>query len=114
MPTFCLRVALSSLQSGGLRFVARPRAVIVVLLRCACPLFTCLCSQLWLNEGFATWAGWLAVDDKFPEWQTWDQFLSSEGYTAFTADAMLSSHPIEIPFHDPKLINQARKHTGED
>ena len=46
------------------------------------------------------------MDDKFPEWQTWDQFVSTEAARALTTDAMLSSHPIEIPIHDPKLINQ--------
>ena len=27
--------------------------------------------ELWLNEGFATWAGWLAVDHIYPEWEIW-------------------------------------------
>jgi aminopeptidase 2 len=26
-------------------------------------------AELWLNEGFATWVGWLAVDHLFPEWK---------------------------------------------
>ena len=54
-------------------------------------------SELWLNEGFATWVGWLAVDhihpgkllmpvlemdsclvvaaNKFAEWKVWSQFV---------------------------------------
>jgi aminopeptidase N len=31
-----------------------------------------------LNEGFATWVGWLAVDHIFPEWKVWEQFVSNE------------------------------------
>ncbi len=68
-----------------------------------------LVSQLWLNEGFATWAGWLAVDAQFPEWCVWDQYLSNAGNSALCTDAMLSSHAIEIPIADPKLIDQVSR-----
>jgi hypothetical protein len=32
-------------------------------------------NELWLNEGFATWVGWLAVDHLHPEWNVWGQFV---------------------------------------
>ena len=32
-------------------------------------------SDLWLNEGFATWVGWLAADHLFPEWDIWTEFV---------------------------------------
>lgn len=32
-------------------------------------------NELWLNEGFATWVGWLAVDYLHPDWKVWSQFL---------------------------------------
>ena len=52
-------------------------------------------NELWLNEGFATWVGWYAVDhlypgkffvkndalaqawltDLFADWQVWSQFV---------------------------------------
>jgi len=32
-------------------------------------------NELWLNEGFATWAGWFAVDHLHPEWKVWSQFV---------------------------------------
>lgn len=31
-------------------------------------------SELWLNEGFATWVGWNAIDHFHPERQIWSQF----------------------------------------
>ena len=31
-------------------------------------------NDIWLNEGFATWAGWLAVDHFHPDWNIWRQF----------------------------------------
>ena len=30
-------------------------------------------NDLWLNEGFATWVGWLGVDHIFPQWDVWTQ-----------------------------------------
>ena len=32
-------------------------------------------NEIWLNEGFATWVGWLAVDHLHPDWEVWSQFV---------------------------------------
>jgi aminopeptidase N len=32
-------------------------------------------NDLWLNEGFATWVGNLAVDFLYKEWDAWPQFV---------------------------------------
>ena len=34
-------------------------------------------NELWLNEGFATWVGWLAIDHLHPDWNIWAQFVVS-------------------------------------
>lgn len=33
-------------------------------------------NELWLNEGFATWVGWLATDHLHPDWNVWGQFVT--------------------------------------
>jgi puromycin-sensitive aminopeptidase len=53
-------------------------------------------SQLWLNEGFATFVGQLATDHIFPEWDMWTLFVNDYQSTAFSLDSLKSSHPIEV------------------
>ena len=47
-------------------------------------------NELWLNEGFATWVGWLATDKLHPDWNVWPQFVSEGMQTAFTLDSLRS------------------------
>ncbi|KAL1923606.1 uncharacterized protein VTP21DRAFT_8586 [Calcarisporiella thermophila] len=63
-------------------------------------------SDLWLNEGFATWGGWLAVDKEFPEWDVWTQFVTGVLQSGLRLDALRSSHPIEVPVRDASDIQQ--------
>ncbi|KAL1915149.1 uncharacterized protein VTP21DRAFT_7630 [Calcarisporiella thermophila] len=63
-------------------------------------------SELWLNEGFATWVGWFAVDKIFPDWDIWTQFIMDELQSGLRLDALRSSHPIEVPVRDPAEIHQ--------
>ncbi|KAK4222805.1 putative aminopeptidase [Podospora fimiseda] len=62
--------------------------------------------ELWLNEGFATWAGWLATDHLHPEWDVWPQFINEGMDQAFTLDAVRSSHPIQVEVRDALDVNQ--------
>ncbi|KAI3640726.1 hypothetical protein MIR68_001604 [Amoeboaphelidium protococcarum] len=63
-------------------------------------------SDLWLNEGFATWAGWLATDHVFPEWKVWTQFVNDDFQRGLNLDSLKSSHPIEVPVKNPAEIHQ--------
>jgi len=63
-------------------------------------------NELWLNEGFATWVGWLATDKIHPDWNVWPQFVSEGMQTAFTLDSLRSSHPIEVPVRDALDVDQ--------
>ncbi|KAG0210662.1 hypothetical protein BGX28_009089 [Mortierella sp. GBA30] len=62
--------------------------------------------HLWLNEGFATWVGTLAVDHLFPEWDTWSTFVVDDMQRGVGLDSLRSSHPIEVPVSDPHEIHQ--------
>ena len=53
--------------------------------------------DLWLNEGFASWAENWAADVLFPEWSMWDQFTTGHLSAAMRLDALRSSHPIQVP-----------------
>lgn len=63
-------------------------------------------NELWLNEGFATWVGWLATDHIHPDWHVWPQFVSEGMQTAFALDSLRSSHPIEVPVKDALDVDQ--------
>lgn len=63
-------------------------------------------THLWLNEGFASYIEYLAVDELFPKWDIWTQFSTNELGTALRLDALLHTHPIEIPVHHPDEIGE--------
>ncbi|KAE9372132.1 aminopeptidase-like protein [Stipitochalara longipes BDJ] len=67
-------------------------------------------NELWLNEGFATWVGWLATDHIHPDWHVWPQFVADGMQTAFTLDSLRSSHPIEVPVKDALDVDQIFDH----
>lgn len=61
-------------------------------------------TDLWLNEGFASWIEYLAVDHLFPEWEMWTQFNVDEQQQALKLDALEHTHPIEVPVNHPDEI----------
>ena len=61
-------------------------------------------TDLWLNESFASWMSYLAVDHLFPDWKVWTQFLVDEQGLALTADALQNTHPIEVTVNHPDEI----------
>ncbi|KAL8969316.1 MAG: hypothetical protein Q9197_004404 [Variospora fuerteventurae] len=63
-------------------------------------------SELWLNEGFATWVGWLAIDHLYPDFQVWCQFVTEAVQTAQQLDSLRASHSIEVPVKDALEIDQ--------
>ncbi|KAL7906930.1 peptidase family M1 domain-containing protein [Trichoderma velutinum] len=66
--------------------------------------------ELWLNEGFATWVGWHAVDHLHPDWQVWAQFVNEGMENAFRLDGIRASHPIHVPVRDALDVNQIFDH----
>ncbi len=62
--------------------------------------------DLWLNESFASWIGTKAVAELYPEWNMWTQFLYLDTAGGLTLDGLRSSHPIEVPVHNPAEIRE--------
>ena len=63
-------------------------------------------THLWLNEGFATYIGYLAVDNIFPQWQIWTQFVYTDHAEALALDGLKNTHAIEVEVHHPSEISQ--------
>lgn len=63
-------------------------------------------THLWLNEGFASYIEYLAVDHLFPKWKIWTQFVGRDHSAALELDGLKNTHPIEVPVNHPKEINE--------
>ncbi len=62
--------------------------------------------DLWLNESFATFMSAKAVDAAFPEWNFMAQYIDDTIGTAFSADCLKSTHPINVEVKSPGEIDQ--------
>jgi tricorn protease interacting factor F2/3 len=58
--------------------------------------------DLWLNESFATYLAYKAVNHFYPEWRILDKYVVDEVFSALNADALISSHPIKVEVKDPQ------------
>lgn len=62
-------------------------------------------TDLWLNEGFASWMCYLPLDHHFPDWHVWTQFVTDEQQIAFKFDSLANTHPVQVPINDPEEIS---------
>jgi tricorn protease interacting factor F2/3 len=60
---------------------------------------------LWLNESFATFFGYGMVDNYYPHWNIWEQFLQGTTASAMVRDALIETFAIEIPGGEHVVIN---------
>ncbi|XP_068647529.1 aminopeptidase M1-like [Aristolochia californica] len=63
-------------------------------------------THLWLNEGFATWVSYLAIDALFPEWKVWTQFLGQTTAQGLRLDSLAESHPIEVEVPHARAVDE--------
>ena len=61
-------------------------------------------TDLWLNEGFASYAMFLGVDAIHPELKIMEYFMIDTFQDVLTTDALETSHPISIPVGHPDEI----------
>lgn len=62
--------------------------------------------DLWLNEGFASWAENWSANELYPDYQMWDQFITDHLSRALKLDGLQSSHPIQVPIAHAEEVEQ--------
>ena len=63
-------------------------------------------TDLWLNEGFASYTEFIGTNFVSPETFIMDRFILESLQPALGYDSLESSHPISIPVNVPEEINQ--------
>nr|XP_053651337.1 aminopeptidase N-like isoform X1 [Cherax quadricarinatus] len=63
-------------------------------------------TDLWLNEGFASYVEYIGINHVEPTWQVMEQFVLNEVQVVFSLDSLESSHPISIPVVHPDEISE--------
>lgn len=61
-------------------------------------------TDLWLNEGFASYVEYIGVDAVEPGMKILEQFITSELQSVMRIDALASSHPISITVKHPDEV----------
>lgn len=63
-------------------------------------------THLWLNEGFASYMEYVAVNNMFPEWNIWTQFVYMDHARALELDGLKNTHSIEVDVNHPAEISE--------
>ena len=64
-------------------------------------------TDLWLNEGFASYMEKVCSNKIFPHWKVWNLYLASNRYrSALEIDSLENSHAIEVEVNHPDEINE--------
>ncbi len=61
--------------------------------------------DLWLNESFASMMEYIAVDAVHPEWQMWEEYVSSDAVIATNRDVYKDVQPVRVDVEDPGMIH---------
>eukprot|EP00057_Strongylocentrotus_purpuratus_P033550 XP_791814.4 PREDICTED: endoplasmic reticulum aminopeptidase 2 [Strongylocentrotus purpuratus] len=63
-------------------------------------------SDLWLNEGFASFVEYIGADHFRPEWHMMDKFIIQTTHRAMSKDQEANSHPISVTVNNPSQIQE--------
>src|SRR3989344_3573320 len=63
-------------------------------------------NDLWLNESFANYMAFKAVDHYNPEWNIWNDYLSGDLAVGLFKDSLKTTHPIEVEVNSPEEIGE--------
>mmetsp|Transcript_17780 Transcript_17780/g.35115 ORF Transcript_17780/g.35115 Transcript_17780/m.35115 type:complete len:914 (-) Transcript_17780:70-2811(-) len=63
--------------------------------------------DLFLNEGFARFMEFAAVNHIFPEWNVWSIFVQDVQAMALHLDSLESTHPVRVKVRDEAAISEA-------
>ncbi|XP_069189951.1 aminopeptidase N [Procambarus clarkii] len=63
-------------------------------------------TDLWLNEGFASFMENIGTNHIDPTWRMWEQFVTDYLQMVLELDSLESSHPISVPVGRPEEIDQ--------
>ncbi len=63
-------------------------------------------TDLWLNEGFASYMGPKATDQSHPAWEIWTQYVYMDYLAALHEDSLKNTHPVEVPVKNPSEIRE--------
>jgi len=67
--------------------------------------------DIWLNESFATYMAYKAIDHAHPEWSVWKNFVNGEPPAetlvgAMKRDSLKNTHPIHVPVKSPEEVEE--------
>ncbi|MEK6890391.1 MAG: M1 family metallopeptidase [Nanoarchaeota archaeon] len=62
--------------------------------------------DLWLNESFATYMAFKAMNHYFPEWNSLEDFVIEETSGAFSKDSLKTTHSIAVKVNNPNEISE--------
>jgi len=63
-------------------------------------------NDLWLNESFAEFMSYKAMESVMPEWEMMTQYIAGVVGTAFAADQLASTHPISVRLKTAAEVDQ--------
>lgn len=62
--------------------------------------------DLWLNEGFGTYFGYLGADALYPEMKLLETLIATNNHVVLISDALSTSHPIKVHVTSPSEIDE--------